>query len=230
MAITFVGEVQKWNYTDSSATETFTVTTTISAGNFAVVIWHQENDATNILTSVTDSAGNTWAVTASSANGGYCCGIAYGIIATALTSGSGTITLHWTNTSFQFKQGTVLQFSGVATSTPLDANSTVNDTFGSSVSIPLTTTTANTVVVAVVAQQHSQTYTVGGSFTDASNQSTGSPQRDDYCYSIVSATGTYDPAGSLGAADNYRGSIASFKDAGGGGGATVKQLAALGVG
>jgi hypothetical protein len=57
MAITFVGEVQKWNYTDSSATETFTVTTTISAGNFAVVIWHQENDATNILTSVTDSAG-----------------------------------------------------------------------------------------------------------------------------------------------------------------------------
>jgi hypothetical protein len=216
MAITFVGEVQKWNYTDSSATETFTVTTTISAGNFAVVIWHQENDATNILTSVTDSAGNTWAVTASSANGGYCCGIAYGIIATALTSGSGTITLHWTNTSFQFKQGTVLQFSGVATTSPLDANSTVNDTFGSSVSIPLTTTTANTVVVAVVAQQHSQTYTVGGSFTDASNQSTGSPQRDDYCYSIVSATGTYDPAGSLGAADNYRGSIASFKDAGGG--------------
>lgn len=219
MAITFVKQVQQIALTTGTTTDTVTLAQTVAAGNFLVLLWEQENDNTNVLLAPTDTGSNTWTIITPSTSGAtdYCSGIAYTVCTGGFTTSS-IITLNWTNSNFQYKQGILLEFAGIATSSIVDASSSIGDTFGSAVSIPITTTNANDVIVASVSQLHAQTYTAGSGWTSPGNQSYGNPSRIDALYQIVSATGTYDPAGTLAGADNYRGNIAAFKAASGGGG------------
>lgn len=119
-----------------------------------------------------------------------------------------TITITFTSAASTFRSYEVCELSGV---TAKDASATEADGFRTNIALPLTTVAASTAIVAIIAQQHAQTYTVGGGFTLISTQTNGRPARSDYVYRVVSSAASYDPAGNMGSADNNIGAICSYK-------------------
>jgi hypothetical protein len=209
MSISFGSEIQTWTFTNTTQATAVTVSSTIAAGSFVIIPWQNGNNNSNILASVTDSQSNSYALTATNTSDtNRSCGIAYGFISSALASGVGTITMHWTSTANNFKMGAIEVFSGLASTSPLDVNTVAGDTFGTAVSNPITTVKPSTVVFYVQGQEQTNVYTVAGSFTAIGQVTNNS--RLDYGYRIVSSAGTYNPAGSYATNTNWFSSIASF--------------------
>ena len=214
MTASFVREVQQWSVTNGTQDTAFTIAHAVSQGDTLIIPWGNETDNVNVLASVTDSKGNSYSVLTPSndADNSYIsCGIAYGYMTAALTT-SDTITFHWTNTSTTVKYGTIFEFSGIQASSPIDAQNTGVGA-GITFSVPLTTTNAADVLVGIVLSQgpYAYAYTVGGGFTDQSNQAPSGGGRSDYCWRIISSTGTYNSAGTFASFLYYRGAFAAFK-------------------
>lgn len=213
MAITYSREVLTWQFTDSSLTDSLTVTGgNIAVGRLIVIPWQNGSNNSNILSSVTDSQSNSYAVTAiNTSNTNGTCGIAYGSVTTLLQNVIDTITLHWTSTSNDFKMGAVEVFTGIRSnplSVALDVNAVTGASSGTTVSNPITTVSPQSVIFYAQGQQQTNAYTVGGGFTAIGQKTNNS--RLDYGYQIVTTAGLYDPAGSYPSTTNWFGSIANF--------------------
>ena len=88
----------------------------VAQGDTLIVVGRRDSTGDSI-SSVTDSAGNTYTVdVAGLANGGQVIGVASGYMATALSAIS-TVTIHWTGVSaFNYFSGQLTEYSGLASS------------------------------------------------------------------------------------------------------------------
>jgi hypothetical protein len=204
----FVKQVQQWTYTDSSASETFNFAQSVAAGNLLVIHYDNGTTFTNLITSVTDTGcGGSWTVTNDPTTASQGQGIAW-VVCTNGANTSHTITLNWTNTNFNFKWGDVKEYSGVSTTD--GAAAWKNDTFtGSAVTVPISTTAADTAISCKVFINNASTYTVGGGFSQSGTQSLNGTHY--YEHRIVSSSGSYDPAGTVSANANFHGACIAFK-------------------
>jgi hypothetical protein len=207
----FVKQVQEWNYTDSAASETFNFAQNVAAGNFLVIHYENGTTFTNLITSVTDNGcGGTWVVVNDPTTASQGQGIAYTQCPNGATT-SNQITLNWTGTNFNYKWGDLVEYSGIATSSPVDGSAAwKNDAFtGSAVTVPITTANASDLISCKVYTQAVIAYTVAGGFTESGTQALNGTHW--YEYRVVSSTGTYDPAGTMASAGNYHGACIAFK-------------------
>ena len=207
--IAFVREVQSFNVTTSTSTAITTLSNAIPAGHLALINWKQDTNNTTTVSSVADNAGgNTWACsTPNTSDTNVALGFCWSFLATTLNTSS-TVTITWANATFSYKVGDLVDISGVTALDTAAANTTAN--FGTAVSAPITTSSANTIVISQIGQDAAIVYTVGGSFTDFNNLTSGGGRRTDFCYRVVSSSGTYDPAGSYASNANWEGSTIAF--------------------
>lgn len=229
MAIAKVGNVGTNADTSNFAT-TFALTgCTFSAGNLIVLRVSVSNGTT--LSSVSDSAGNTWSVAINqSTSGDMTSAIAYTPATTGMTSGTITATF---STSAYFLYTHIAEFSGVATSTPLDQTHGANATFGTAYSSGATATTsqANELLVGIATNTtNGPTSTPGSGWTEETDPGATTHQGYTDGYQIVSATGTYAYSGTWSANTDGPVAIATFKAAVGVAAGEELRLATLGVG
>lgn len=181
-----------------TANQAISFTNTI--GNLLVLLYARSGGlATGQVTSITDASGNTWTVgTRGAVSGGtntrleawYCANAAS---TTRITVNSGTS---------QVNSWSVLEFSGVATTTPLDVASGDNSATASSTTVATPSiTTANASDLLIAAAHFPQTTTTAPSgwtaLTDYDYSTTGSGRG---AYQVVSATGTYSASWTAGSA------------------------------
>ncbi len=214
MAIAFV---QDWPAVsiDADVNEDGTSTATATAGNFlvAIIAGDAENGTGVPASSISDSQGNTWqqalyfAPTAGSAN----VRIMY---AANIAGGSTTITVHYENTAATLCTTRIREFSGIATTSPLDQTKTNNVT---------TTTTTPTTGASATTTQADELVIVGANIIGAlTTVSAGSGytnvvsnrQASAYValeHKIVAATGAQTGTFGLAAARAARMALATFK-------------------
>jgi hypothetical protein len=146
------------------------------------------------------------------------------------TSTTITGTLSATQSS---KAAASMSFTGVATSSPLDGTAVKTQSAGAgattwtSGSIALS---AGSVLVTGVWDEAGTSHTATAGTEAVESRDTGDGYGVELIYRIESGAGSVNNAGSFGANTKWVQISLPFLSAGGGGGATVKQLAALGVG
>lgn len=205
-----VCEVESFNVTQGSTSQSLSgFTGSIPSGDMAFINWKQDTNNTTTVTAASDVGSNSWTcTTANTADTAMAMGFCYSFVATPI-SGSAPITLTWSNATFSFKVGDVLDVPGGYTA--LDS-AAVNTTahFGTAVTAPITTTSASTIIFSQIGEETTIVYTVGGSFTDYKNMTSGGSRRTDFCYRVVSISGTYNPSGSYASNANWVGSTIAF--------------------
>ncbi|MGC2208333.1 MAG: metallophosphoesterase [Candidatus Dormiibacterota bacterium] len=185
---------------------------TISTGGDLLVLTASVySGATNRITSVTDSAGNTWTeVSAFDTSGHYSDGeIWYAANAKATT----TVTVHVaTATTISFE---ILEFSGVATSAPLDASAGASNTGTSASSGSATASSANELVVGFVAghgNAEALTPNAAGYTTEPQQTSTGTNTVSVVSgYEVLPTTGSTAFSANFGSAMYWAAGVAIFK-------------------
>ncbi|MGH9080967.1 MAG: hypothetical protein ACRDYE_13015, partial [Acidimicrobiales bacterium] len=201
----------------ASATETATATSlsgsfpsATKAGDLLVLSASEYTGATNHLTSVTDSAGNTWTrvgaydVSGHNSNGE----LWYAAGAAPVT----TVTVH-TTAAASVAFG-VQEFSGVATTSPLDVSAGTANTSTAPSSGPATTSVANELVVGFIAG-HNNAQTISPNspgYTDQAQQTTtGTVASIVTGYQVVGTPGPQSFAGTFGTAMYWAAGVAVFK-------------------
>lgn len=209
---------------DDAAATTHTYSgVTIAAGKLAVVRGNYGSDTTTLISSITDSASNTWAVALvqASTGDGFSFFLGYSVLTSALSAGSVTI-----NTSSIALAGDLAWFDSdsgwVAQASVLDkthgnyASNTANWTSGATA----TTTQADELLVGgcVRFNVNGSTSTPSGSWTEESDRAVTHPAQGRAVsqWQHVSSTGAYacDGTWSVGAEFAVCG-IATFKTAAG---------------
>lgn len=216
-AITYINNVANNNSGATSVVVTISTTT----GNLLVANIHVNSETAITVTSVTDTASNTWTKavnTTSSTGSGNRAEIWYAANATAVSSVTVTIS------AAQVVVANISEYSGVATSSPLDGtpqgvSRTSCSTGGSACTSPsLTTTNADDLLVTTLSVRNSgsPTFTGPGSpwnlLTHAGNDRPSSYLKP--AYQIVAATGTYSASWDMSVADTVDTAIVAFKAAG----------------
>lgn len=195
-------------------TSTAAVSNASAAGDLLVVIVGTSTSTTTI-TSVTDTAGNTYTAANNIAGTGnlrmfYCANAA------ALTT-SDVITAHYGATGGT-KLITAISVPGVATTTPLDVNGAGTTATGTTPSIA-TGTLAQAAEIVIGAcwpnAGASDGYTESSGFTANSTPTLGTNIMRS-AYEVVAATTTQTYAPVLGTSRLYKANVWTFKDAGGG--------------
>jgi hypothetical protein len=204
--------VQSVGATESGPSTTLTGTfpAATTAGHLLVLSVSEYTGATNHITSVTDSAGNSWSrIGAYSVSGHYSNGeMWYSANAVPATS----VTVHTASAAFESLE--VQEFSGVATTSPLATSAGTSNTSTSASSGSTTSTIANELAVGFVAGHgNSQTITVTASgYTAQSQQSTtGTIARVVTGYKVLGTTGAQNFTGTFGTAMYWASGIAIFK-------------------
>jgi len=185
---------------------------TISTGGDLLVLTASVySGATNRITSVTDSAGNTWTeVSAFDSSGHYSDGeIWYAANAKATT----TVTVHVASaTTISFE---ILEFSGVATSAPLDASAGASNTGTSASSGSATPSSANELAVGFVAghgNSEALTPNAAGYTTEPQQTSTGTNTVSVVSgYEVLPTTGATAFSATFGSAMYWAAGVAIFK-------------------
>jgi len=185
MAIAFVQAAN--NSTVGTAT---TVTITTTTGNLLVLAVYEGVNATSTI-SVSDTAGNTWTqVNSYVTSSGDRFAMLYSLGASSITS----VTATWSGNISATVPVVVIEFSGVATGTPLDSNAgnpaTSSGTTNSTTLTSGALTTSNAVDVLIFGLGIGSTttgMTAGTNFTLNANATT-SNQRCSITYRIVAAT------------------------------------------
>ncbi len=195
----------------SSLTATFPTTTT--AGDLLVLAASEDNGATNHITSVTDSAGNTWTpigaydISGHDSNGE--------LWYTADASPVTTVTVH--NASTLSESFEVDDFTGVATSGPLDVSTGTSNTSTAANSGSVTSTVAGELAVGFIAGHgSSQAITITSTgFTAQAQQNTITSNITTVVtgYQVLGAPGAQSIAGTFGTAMYWAAGIAVFKPA-----------------
>jgi hypothetical protein len=115
-----------------------------TAGNTNVIAigW---NDATSIVTSVSDSQGNTYKVAVATGRGSDVAQTVF--YASSIKAGANTVTVTF-NTKVPFADIRIAEYSGIASSNPLDGSSSASGNGGSASSGTATTSAQNDLVFA----------------------------------------------------------------------------------
>lgn len=222
MAIAFVQSQTPATATGNATSTTLTADKACTAGNLLVVaLVCQGND---VITSVTDSKGNTWTVGPTIANGtNQGTSMAYTLQDGGAIAIGDTIVAHHTTAP-----GRVLtcdEFSGVDSTTPTtgSAGTATGSSTAPAATMAGATTDADAMVYGIVGYNGTGTHTADGSFTESNEglvNNAGVNRKLATEYQIVSATGTYGFTDSLSASGAWSAAVMAFKAAAGGGGPT----------
>lgn len=206
MAIAFVREASGTAATSTTLAVTITAST---AGNFLVAVISNASGATNPVTGVTDSAGNTWSLAIAGLLSGSNtrCEIWYTANAASATSVTSTRATACNNSM------NVSEWSGLTNTSPVDVTGTSGNASGTPApGGSVTTTNPDDLVIGGLSWASSTTTTLtSGSFTALTGQVAN--QRLAAAYQIVAATGTYQPTWTLSAAGTSGAATAAFKAA-----------------
>ncbi len=212
-SVTSLGTANNNNVAVTSQTIT---TTALCAPGSLVVLSGSMGNTTKTLSSVTDSASNTYTVLAEMpSNTNFISGFAYSVLGSTLPSG-GSITLNWSGTSGANGVSSVAAcVTDNIPTLPLDAsNHTANGNAG---------TAASTVSTGVLAQAHeaivgfvaanagSQTFTCGGSFAVGAQYVGSVGQNIAICAQEVRATTSVSFTPSWTVSGSYTTDAVSFK-------------------
>lgn len=194
MSIAFVKQTE----TDVTvANTTNTLNTTSTAGNALILVVSIAAGATAKISTVTDSAGNTWTVPSAVPNqnppANFVSGsntyfaMAYALNAAAITSVTVTISA---SKAFSYN---MVEFSGVATSSAVDQSAAVsNSTSTTPLLTPsVVTTNANDLIIGGMSANNN-TMTLGtAGYTALTSMVPVGTMKGVAAYQIVSSTGTY---------------------------------------
>ena len=202
MAIAFVQDQSNNNGGSSSTTVSASFNSATTAGNFIAVgvLFHDTTQSDLNAVTVKDNNNNSFTLAGSWSIGtaiGFSSAIYFMPNAPSMTSVTATI-----GSSLTFSRIWIVEFSGVATSNPLDQTATGNGSSGSLSTNNITTTQANELLFGVGVNANG-TVGTGSGWTTPPNGTAGL-EKDEY--QIVSSNGTF----------NF-----PFTDSGGGGGAWV---------
>lgn len=205
----FDREDQRSAFLSSGATDNITVATTIAVGKRAVLLIRTQTGIG--VTSVSDSAGNTWTIDESytrTSQSEYA--IASAHVGTVLTGGSSTITITWGASSYSHKDFALWQLSGVASTSAKDS-SAEGESFGSSVSTSVTTVATNTCVVGFTGAGGAPTYTPATFSLQGAAVDTGDGTRLHFLRLDASSAGAKSPAGSFGGSVGWGAILVAYK-------------------
>jgi hypothetical protein len=199
--------------TTSAATLSGTFPAATGSGDLLVLSASEYNGATNHITSVTDTAGNTWTrigsydVAGHNSNGEMW----YSAAAKPTTM----VTAH--NGTAAFEAFEVLDFTGVAISGPLDTSNGSSNTGTSASSGTATSSLANEVAVGFVAGHGNTqriTVTSPGYTAQSQQNTTGTIATVVTGYQVLGTTGAQSIAGTFASGMYWASGIAVFKPAG----------------
>lgn len=230
-----LGSTQNFNSVGPPTTLVLTTTATAVVGEFIVVLLGSHR--TGILSSVVDSAGNTYALdvnTTSGQNSNFY--IASAQVTTQLTSG-GTITATWAAGVANRLMGAA-SFNSIVTSSALDKTAKQNQTNTAAWSSGATATTAQADELVIgggtINSAAVRTSTPDASLTELFDLGTSDAVSLTGAYKIVSSTGTYTANGTWSAVPATTletSAVATYKAAVGGGATAEKNfLTLLGAG
>lgn len=201
---------------------------TVVAGN-AIIVGVMVNQGTaNRVSSVTDSASNTYSKVGSSQTGtGVECEIwaSFGVASTGAATQTVTVTAQTSDQLiFDAVEISGLNASGYDRSVGTSGTGTSLDTGASA-----TTRQANEILFVVAAQGNVRPFTQGSGFTMQQQLNSGSIAAAVETQ-IVSATGAYDGTMTIDTSQNWAILMATFADTAISGGATAHLLSMMGVG
>ena len=202
----------------SSVAVTYTGAQTAGNTNIVAIGW---NNATSNITSVTDSAGNTYQLAVPTARGsGVSQAIYYAKNIKAAAAGTNTVTATF-NTATPYVDVRALEYSGLDPVNPFDVGASASGTGTSANSGTVTTTAANALIFGAG-------ITTGGFSTAGTNFTTRIitvPDADIAQDRIVTAAGAYSATAPVSGAWVMQ--VATFKAAGAAGGDTTPPTAAI---
>jgi len=151
----------------SSTTRTATFTASASIGDVICVSWFAENEQP--ITGISDTQGNTYTLTPGTlditSGNGIRTGFAYSILTTAVTT-SDTVTVTWSDGSFDYRGCSLIKLSGGGTYTYDGSNQAQDNTFPQSNNVAsgdVTPTTSSSVCVGANFAAASCTFTASSS-------------------------------------------------------------------
>ncbi|HYY69059.1 MAG TPA: hypothetical protein VE734_04955 [Terriglobales bacterium] len=162
------------------------------AGDALLVACRQGADQTSI-SSVTDSAGNSYIKIASSASGGAS-GNRQDALYVAMNvpaSGANTISCNFASNLTKTEGIVVEEFSGVASASVVDQGITISDSSGAATAVStgsITTTNANDLLVCEINASTDESFTAGWGYVIPAN---GSNARQAMQYRAVASVGSY---------------------------------------
>jgi hypothetical protein len=135
------------------------------AGNFNVVIvgWN-DNGSTTAVSSVTDSAGNTYVQAQASAARKVALSQAIFYAKNIVVNPRNTVTAHFSGTGASFPEIRIAEYRGIDTPTPLDASSTAAGHSGTPTAAAITTSAADDLIVCGLICQSAMVTEVGDGF------------------------------------------------------------------
>jgi hypothetical protein len=204
--------VQAVGATESSSSTTLTATlpAASTAGNLLVLSASVYTGTTNHISSITDSAGNVWqkvnawSVAGHNSDGElwYAANAAPATSIVAHLGTAGTMAIE------------VLEFSGIATSNPLDTSVGTSNTGTTASSGPLTPTTSGELLVGLMAghaNSQAMTITSTGFTLQPQQNSTGTIASIGTGYQVLPGNGTTSFDGTFSAAMYWAAGIVAFK-------------------
>ena len=174
--------------------------------NIVAIGW---NNATSKITSVTDSAGNTYQLAVPTARGaGLSQAIYYAPNIKAAAAGTNTVTVNF-NTATRYVDVRATEYSGLDPVNPFDVGTSASGTGTTANSGTVTTTTANALIFGAG-------ITTGGFSTAGTNYATRiitTPDRDIAEDRIVTTTGAYSATAPLSGSAAWVMQVATFRAA-----------------
>jgi hypothetical protein len=217
MAVAFVQSLGTSTPADDTTTAVLTTTATAVVGERIVLtaVWKDISGATT-LSSVADSAGNTWAVDVGALHGTTGVAICSCHVTTQLTSG-GTITATFSNANGQGRNLHAVTFSGVASSSAVDSTSTRAFDFSDAGTIASAASTNDSVIVGAfgLREPADRTWVPSGSAIEIAETFFSATNAASQ-YKILTASGSYSSDGDWSAVSGLDGAVAHviYKGAG----------------
>ncbi len=214
---TFGSEIARNIETSSASSTTTAAVSGAVAQNERVVIIVTWNSASQTITSVTDTKGNTYSkLKESLAVGGGADNLSLwsANAGTALTT-SDTLTINWGTAGNTYRAWAVFRLTGCNTTTQPDVTANA-DAFNTAVTAAASTTTANTVVLGVVFLNNnfaSKQYSLPNWTASGARQDWAAGDKQNaFLYKNLTATGSQDPGGTITpTAENYSVIWVAFK-------------------
>jgi hypothetical protein len=222
MAAAFVQLIGVATPVGNDSTIVLTTTATAVVGERIVVQGYWVDTAgTSTLSSVADSAGNTWSIDVQAMHGTAGIAICSAHVTSQLTSG-GTITLTFSNANPDFRIAHAETFSGVASSSAVDSTSTRADDFADQQTIASAASTNDSAMVGAfgIRGGTDRSWVPDAPAIEIAESFNASGLNAASQYKILTVSGSYDMTGDWNAVDGSDGAVAHviYK---GGGAATV---------
>lgn len=213
MAIAYVNGAQ--SYSTFLGTSIAAPATSHTSGNLIVVIGTCRGGDGTDITSITDTAGNTYTRITGTYNS-FAGGIEIWYAKNITGNASNVVTINF-NGSYSYRGIRVHQYSGCDTTSPLDQSAVGTGTSTAPATASVTTTQANEVLVGGDGLWLSQTHTAGTGYTIRTILGGAEPSGGDGEDRVVSSIGTYTASYTLSGSTTWIIVIATFKQAAAGG-------------